>query len=108
MVRPPGMARPDQDRVLFVDGPPATTGPQARYPAMPLLSGSLSPVATAVLDDLVVPDMQEVLRRWLDAYPEFACEILPLEKSTTSTGWRLMRECVVRDIRTHELQRRAQ
>ena len=66
--------------LLFVDGPPATTGPQARYPAMPLLSGSLSPAATAVLDDLVVPDMQEVLRLWLDAYPEFSCEILPLEK----------------------------
>ena len=66
--------------LLFVDGPPATTGPQARYPALPLLSGSLSPAATAVLDDLVVPDMQEVLRLWLDAYPEFACEILPLEK----------------------------
>jgi predicted O-methyltransferase YrrM len=66
--------------LLFVDGPPATTGHQARYPALPLLSGSLSPAATAVLDDLVVPDMQNVLRLWLDAYPEFSSEILPLEK----------------------------
>jgi predicted O-methyltransferase YrrM len=66
--------------LLFVDGPPATTGHQARYPALPLLAGSLSPAATAVLDDLVVPDMQEVLRRWLDAYPEFSSELLPLEK----------------------------
>jgi len=66
--------------LLFVDGPPATTGHQARYPALPLLSGSLSPVATVVLDDLVVPDMQKVLRLWLDAYPEFDSEILPLEK----------------------------
>jgi len=66
--------------LLFVDGPPAATGNQARYPALPLLSGSLSPVATAVLDDLVVPDMQKVLRLWLDAYPEFSSEILPLEK----------------------------
>jgi predicted O-methyltransferase YrrM len=66
--------------LLFVDGPPAITGHQARYPALPLLSGSLSPVATAVLDDLVVPDMQKVLRLWLDAYPEFSAEILPLEK----------------------------
>jgi predicted O-methyltransferase YrrM len=69
--------------LLFVDGPPATTGHQARYPALPLLSGSLSPVATAVLDDLVVPDMQKVLQLWLDAYPEFGCEILPLEKQAT-------------------------
>ena len=66
--------------LLFVDGPPATTGHQARYPALPLLSGSLSPVATAVLDDLIVPDMQKVLRLWLDAYPDFGSEILPLEK----------------------------
>jgi predicted O-methyltransferase YrrM len=66
--------------LLFVDGPPATTGHLARYPALPLLSGSLSPVATAVLDDLVVPDMQKVLRLWLDAYPDFDSEILPLEK----------------------------
>jgi predicted O-methyltransferase YrrM len=66
--------------LLFVDGPPATTGHQARYPALPLLSESLSPVATAVLDDLIVPDMQKVLRLWLDAYPDFDSEILPLEK----------------------------
>ena len=66
--------------LLFVDGPPATTGHQARYPALPLLSGSLSPAATVVLDDLIVPDMQKVLRLWLDAYPDFGSEILPLEK----------------------------
>jgi predicted O-methyltransferase YrrM len=66
--------------LLFVDGPPATTGHQARYPALPLLSRSLSPVATAVLDDLVVPDMQKVLQRWLDAHPDFSSETLPLEK----------------------------
>src|SRR5215469_7661647 len=66
--------------LLFVDGPPATTGHQARYPALPLLSGSLSPVASAVLDDLVVPDMRQVLQLWLDAYPDFSSEILPLEK----------------------------
>jgi predicted O-methyltransferase YrrM len=66
--------------LLFVDGPPAATGHQARYPALPLLSGSLSPAATAVLDDLMVPDMQQVLKLWLDAYPDFSSEILPLEK----------------------------
>jgi predicted O-methyltransferase YrrM len=66
--------------LLFVDGPPAATGHQARYPALPLLSGSLSPTATIVLDDLVVPDMQKVLRLWLDAHPDFDAEILPLEK----------------------------
>jgi predicted O-methyltransferase YrrM len=66
--------------LLFVDGPPAATGHQARYPGLPLLSDSLSPDATIVLDDLIVPDMQEVLRLWLDAYPDFCSEVLPLEK----------------------------
>ena len=66
--------------MLFVDGPPAVTGHHARYPALPLLSTALSPIATAVLDDLIVPDMQEVLRLWLDSYPDFSAEILPLEK----------------------------
>lgn len=66
--------------LLFVDGPPAATGHQARYPALPLLGGSLSAAATVVLDDLVVPDMQKVLRLWLDAFRDFGSEILPLEK----------------------------
>jgi predicted O-methyltransferase YrrM len=66
--------------LLFVDGPPATTGHRARYPALPLLSRALSSVATIVLDDLVVPDMQKVLRLWLDAFPDFSSELLPLEK----------------------------
>ena len=66
--------------LLFVDGPPAATGAKARYPALPLLREALNPAATVVLDDLVVPDMQETLRLWLDAYPEFGSTILPLEK----------------------------
>jgi predicted O-methyltransferase YrrM len=66
--------------LLFVDGPPAATGAKARYPALPLLREALNPAATVVLDDLVMPDMQETLRLWLDAYPEFGSEILPLEK----------------------------
>lgn len=66
--------------LLFVDGPPAATGYQARYPALPLLNDSLSAAATIVLDDLVVPDMQSSLQQWLEAYPAFGSEILPLEK----------------------------
>ena len=66
--------------LLFVDGPPSNTGQQARYPALPLLGPALGPDATVVLDDLVVPDMQQVLRRWLGAYPDFGAELLPLEK----------------------------
>jgi len=66
--------------LLFVDGPPAATGAKARYPALPSLRKALNPASIVVLDDLVVPDMQETLRLWLGAYPEFRSEILPLEK----------------------------
>jgi predicted O-methyltransferase YrrM len=66
--------------LLFVDGPPAATGAKARYPALPLLREALHPAATVVLDDLVVPDMRETLRLWLDEYPGFGSAILPLEK----------------------------
>ena len=66
--------------LLFVDGTARRHGAKARYPALPLLGEALRPAATVVLDDLVVPDMQETLRLWLDACPELASEILPLEK----------------------------
>ncbi|TVZ06422.1 class I SAM-dependent methyltransferase [Trebonia kvetii] len=66
--------------LLFVDGPPAATCAKARYPALPSLREALNPASIVIVDDLVVPDMQETLRLWLDAYPEFSSEILPLEK----------------------------
>lgn len=67
-------------RLVFIDGPPADTGDLARFPALPLLHDALAPDAVLVLDDLIVPDMQETLQRWLGAYPEFTSEALPLEK----------------------------
>jgi predicted O-methyltransferase YrrM len=68
--------------LLFVDGPPpaAASSYRTRYPALPLLSGSLSPAATVVIDDLVAPDMQEVVLSWVDAHPDFGLEVLLLEK----------------------------
>jgi hypothetical protein len=74
--------------LLFVDGPPAATAAKARYPALPSLREALSPASIVVLDDLVVPDMQETLRLWLDAYPEFGSELLPLEKQAALLRWR--------------------
>ena len=43
LTRAAGVNRTSFD-LLFVDGPPAATGHQARYPALPLLSGLLSPL----------------------------------------------------------------
>ena len=66
--------------LLFVDGPPETTGPLVRWPAVPLLGERLAPTATVVLDDLVRASEQEVAARWAVALPDFTVERLPLQK----------------------------
>lgn len=55
--------------MLVVDGPPGGTGPQARYPAVPLLKERLSDGAVIVLDDVARDDEKEIIRRWLDETP---------------------------------------
>jgi predicted O-methyltransferase YrrM len=55
--------------LLFVDGPPGTTGPLARYPALPVLADRLAPGATLVLDDADRTDEQEIARRWQSEHP---------------------------------------
>jgi predicted O-methyltransferase YrrM len=52
--------------LLLVDGPPGGTGPQARYPALPMLERLLSPRAWVLLDDVGRPEEREILRRWVD------------------------------------------
>jgi predicted O-methyltransferase YrrM len=51
--------------VLFVDGPTASTGESARYPAVPLLEDRLVDGAVVILDDIDRQDEQQVLERWL-------------------------------------------
>jgi hypothetical protein len=50
--------------ILLVDGPPATLGPLARYPAVPLLIHDLSATAIVLLDDGRRPDETAIARRW--------------------------------------------
>jgi hypothetical protein len=50
--------------LLLVDGPPAATGPLARYPALPMLEPFLANGARLYLDDSIRPDEKEILRRW--------------------------------------------
>lgn len=57
--------------LLIADGPPAATGPQARFPSLPMLLQKLSPNATVVLDDAHRKDEQDIVEAWLEAYPEF-------------------------------------
>ncbi|MEV0157505.1 class I SAM-dependent methyltransferase [Micromonospora sp. NPDC050686] len=75
----------DLDRIglLFVDGPPADTGPHARFPAMPLLGDRLADDAVVVLDDLIRKDEQEVVQLWREAAPAITEERLKLEKDAS-------------------------
>lgn len=52
--------------VLFVDGPPQSTGSGARYPAFPLLENLLVDGAVVILDDTDRRDEKVTLQRWLD------------------------------------------
>lgn len=57
--------------LLVVDGPPAATGPKARFPALPKLERILSHDASVILDDAHRPDEMELLHEWLTLFPEF-------------------------------------
>jgi predicted O-methyltransferase YrrM len=55
--------------LLVVDGPPGSTGPMSRYPAVDMLRHKLSRTAAVFLDDLSRSDEQETLRRWTGENP---------------------------------------
>lgn len=66
--------------VLVVDGPPGRTGPQARYPALPVLLSQLRSDAAVVLDDADRPDERAIVARWCADFEEFTAERLPFER----------------------------
>lgn len=49
---------------LLVDGPPGALGPQARYPAVPLLKRCLAPGCWILMDDGDRPDERAIARAW--------------------------------------------
>ncbi len=65
---------------LFVDGPPGTMGPLARYPALPLLRDRLTPGAIVFVDDGDRADEQEIVRRWQAQDDGLEARHLPLSK----------------------------
>lgn len=56
--------------VLLVDGPPGATGPEARYPALPVLFPRCSDECMIVLDDTDRPDEHAVSDRWVAEFPD--------------------------------------
>lgn len=59
----------DRIDLLLVDGPPGTTGREARYPAVPALHGRLAEGALVVLDDANRSDEKKIVQRWIDGTP---------------------------------------
>lgn len=51
--------------LLFVDGPPGTTGKSARFPAFPLLAAALNDGAVVALDDVTRDDETEIAEAWV-------------------------------------------
>ena len=50
--------------IFIVDGPPGFTGPLARYPALPLLVGSLAERSLVIVDDADREDELATVKRW--------------------------------------------
>lgn len=65
--------------MVIADGPPASTGPQARYPSLPKLINILAPTATLILDDAHRKDEAEIVESWLADFSQFR----EIEKGTS-------------------------
>jgi len=57
--------------LLLIDGPPTATGPQARYPAVPLLKDRFAAECTIVMDDLIRGADHETAESWAALLPDF-------------------------------------
>lgn len=73
---------PGEIDMLLVDGPPGDTGPEARYPALPLLADRLSASALVVLDDANRPHERAVAQRWAEQFPRLASQRLNHDRGT--------------------------
>jgi predicted O-methyltransferase YrrM len=66
--------------MLVIDGPPLKTQKHARYPALPLLHDKLSDQAVILLDDAARREETEIIKRWLELFPEFESEFIHSDK----------------------------
>jgi len=69
--------------LLVIDGPPSSTNPDARYPALEHLVPLLSPKATVVLDDVYRDEERKLADAIAKALPNHVLTILSHEKGTT-------------------------
>jgi hypothetical protein len=81
-----GLAKID---LLVIDGPPSSTNPDARYPALAHLIPLLSLKATIVLDDVFREEERKLADDILAALPGHIMRILAHEKGTAVISPRL-------------------
>lgn len=73
---------PEKIDILVVDGPPARTDNEARYPALPYLMDCLANDAIVIMDDGIRQEEKDICKRWIEEYPEFESEYIETEKGT--------------------------
>lgn len=61
----------DDVDLVVIDGPPAATGPKARYPALPNIIERLAPHASVILDDAHRQDELDIVDSWLSTFTSF-------------------------------------
>lgn len=68
--------------MVVIDGPPASTGKKARYPALPYIIDILAANATVVLDDAHREDERAIIESWQEVFTEFT----EIEHGTSRLG----------------------
>jgi len=66
--------------MLIIDGPPGTTGPLARHPALPLLHDRLSETAVILVDDADREDERKAIALWQLEFPELSARFVATQK----------------------------
>jgi predicted O-methyltransferase YrrM len=66
--------------MVVVDGPPDTTRPMARYPAIPVLLSKLAKSTRVLLDDGGRQDERTTAERWAKEFKATSMQYLELEK----------------------------
>ncbi len=60
--------------LVLVDGPPGSSHPRSRQPALDVLEPMLSEGAVLLLDDAIRPEEKAILEAWQQAHPEISIE----------------------------------
>lgn len=81
-----GLKIPSKIDLLFVDGPPGSTGIMARYPALPILKSHLSQKSAIWWDDGNRRDEKLIANKWLREFSNLKARFVATERGSL-TFW---------------------